>query len=1171
MRWWRYRGSRRLTIVGVAAIAILLAGCGANKQQAGVTITPSTATILISGSQLFSATVTGSSVSTVIWAVSSGTTTADVTPIVGGNATLGTITTAGLYSAPAKVPNPNVISVWATSTADATHFGTATVTIDSGIRVTVIPATETCTNAPPVTISLEVNNPYQFNACVTGTTNPAVTWAVNKIAGGNSSIGTITGSGLYTAPALSVSGVTISATSVVDANQSGSITLNVGSAADPTLTAINPSTVPQGAYQEDIYLTGTNFFSTSSVLLNGSDQNVTSTFISPTLIRARINAAGLAAGGTFPITVSQLQGVNSVSSPVNLTIQPFRPAVVSVSPNTFPQNSLSPSVTVTGGFFTLQTQATFDGQAELVAPQTNEPRKLNITLSSSGASSPFATPGLYPLTVQNPGVPSVSPFSATQAPGIAATNIAVSSLAADIATAPTTVGVGASPSSVAVNEATDMAVVTNAAAGTVSIVNLNTQAVTALPVGTNPTGVAVDDILNEALVVNNGSDSVSVVNLANQTVASPAISLANFTPPLSAPLAIGINPLTHRALVVNQSTNTATVIDLVTPNPTIGCTTAPCVVGTVGGTTNPISTGVAPEITVDPELNWAIVTPGGAGAISIVDLGQAPSAGNSGRLPNLNATFSLAATAQGVAVNSQTRQALLTDPEGTTTTLFSFLNQSTAPLSVNPVLTTLPKDEVAAAVNPLTNIGVTVNTLGGVAHVWDLNTLQLLTTVTVGANPVSVAIDPASNTAVVANQGGNSISLISLGPINPLQVIEASPNIAFASSLPLTLTITGNGFTTASTVRLDQGQGQIPVTSITTAVVPSSCVPNPPVPASICRQLAASIPANTLSFAHRFVVDVQNGAGGPVTNVAELAVIQPISVGSTPQAVAIDPTRELAIVTNQGDCTTFGSASVVNLTNGTAGAPITVGTCPFGAVTDPQSGHAIVTNQGDNTVSVIDMVNNTGISTGSSCSTCLQPEGIALDSDTEEAVIANFGSNNVSTLPPATPSGTVSATVDQGPVAVAVDPILDYAAVATASQTSTVDLLNLSTSTMIGRISNFQLPTGAVFDPIENQFLVADSESNTVSIIDPLTLNVTNFRAGINPTSLDYNFQTSTMVTANSTSNTLSVIDFLGQQVVDVLGIGTSPQFGVAIDPSTNVAVVVDQANNRVLLVPLPQ
>jgi hypothetical protein len=73
----------------------------------------------------------------------------------------------------------------------------------------------------------------------------------------------------------------------------------------------------------------------------------------------------------------------------------------------------------------------------------------------------------------------------------------------------------------------------------------------------------------------------------------------------------------------------------------------------------------------------------------------------------------------------------------------------------------------------------------------------------------------------------------------------------------------------------------------------------------------------------------------------------------------------------------------------------------------------------------------------------------------------------------------------------------------------------------------------------------------------------------------------------NSASNSISVLDYVcpptgvnpacgAPQVRAVLGLSGSQsfstllQFAVAIDPKLNLAVVVDKANNRVLLIPLP-
>jgi len=68
-----------------------------------------------------------------------------------------------------------------------------------------------------------------------------------------------------------------------------------------------------------------------------------------------------------------------------------------------------------------------------------------------------------------------------------------------------------------------------------------------------------------------------------------------------------------------------------------------------------------------------------------------------------------------------------------------------------------------------------------------------------------------------------------------------------------------------------------------------------------------------------------------------------------------------------------------------------------------------------------------------------------------------------------------------------------------------------------------------------------------------------------------YNFQTSTILTVNALSNSSSIVDSQTFQTKETLGIGGSSQFAAAIQTFTNLAVIVDQKNNRVLLMPLPK
>jgi len=140
-------------------------GCGGSSTVT-VTISPTTATVKLGQTEQFTAAVTGNSNTSVTWAVNN---------VTGGNASIGTITTAGFYTAPSNAVNASSVSVTATSVVDTSKSATATVTINSGAVVTVLPTTGA---------TVAVGDCYQFSDTVTNltsTTEPtAVNWYVNK-------------------------------------------------------------------------------------------------------------------------------------------------------------------------------------------------------------------------------------------------------------------------------------------------------------------------------------------------------------------------------------------------------------------------------------------------------------------------------------------------------------------------------------------------------------------------------------------------------------------------------------------------------------------------------------------------------------------------------------------------------------------------------------------------------------------------------------------------------------------------------------------------------------------------------------------------------------------------------------------------------------------------------
>lgn len=301
----------------------------------------------------------------------------------------------------------------------------------------------------------------------------------------------------------------------------------------------------------------------------------------------------------------------------------------------------------------------------------------------------------------------------------------------------------------------------------------------------------------------------------------------------------------------------------------------------------------------------------------------------------------------------------------------------------------------------------------------------------------------------------------------------------------------------------------------------------------------------------------------------------PVSVGTNPQGMAIWQHKGLAVVANNGS----NSASILDLTPLTQNPPkIPVEIVP-------------------------DITNATGTGGGMG----VNPTGVAINEATGAAIVTNTGSNTVSminlgllfpqpTTPPTTPPTTLTATPIGGiqlPIAVAIDPdrgtnnqgiaVVTAAQLTSGGPSGSLDVVEIGTTppALNPTVSGFVLstPTGIVFDPaVVNQtttnlgaFFANSSGTNSIVEFVPEggggSVNV-----GINPTSLAINPQTGAILTSNSSSNTISIVDTISSpfKTHQTLGIPGSPTFGVAIDQFTNLAVIVDQANMRVLLFPMP-
>jgi DNA-binding beta-propeller fold protein YncE len=581
-------------------------------------------------------------------------------------------------------------------------------------------------------------------------------------------------------------------------------------------------------------------------------------------------------------------------------------------------------------------------------------------------------------------------------------------------------------------------------------------------------------------------------------------------------------------------------------------------------------------------------------------------------------TYSLTPTVQGIAINQITRTAVLADPN-TDVAQISFidsLDQTVSSFTLFSETTGVPTAGLApesggadVSFQPFTNTAVSFNPALNEVSMIDPVLLQRdaivhtgqngLKTITFTNSGVSISlklsgallVDGATNTALVANSGSDNLTYFKLStsfkPVNIEQVLTpAIPGallpqtaITTSGSTPGTLNgvrILGSGFDAGSVVRLDS------------QAVPSTFVS--------AREIDANIPSSLLTGPRRFALDVVNSTG-IVSNSTDFTVIEAVPIPacsgtpSAPGAVAIDQQRNIAVVTDFG----CSDASIISLksdsTFGTLTHRIPTGASPAAVAVIPRYGFAVVTNSTAGTASVLNLDSNTQASADITVGT--QPNGVAIDQENGMALVANTTSNTVSAidLTPllSVPAGTVTAStvaVDQSPIAVAIDPDRGTNNRGEAVVTSLIlngsnppsgalDVVDLgvtppskNTSVTLGSIQ--ATPTGIVFDPATTLFYATSSQGNSITALNPDNGLTQVIPVGVNPTSLAYNYQSSTILTVNALSNTISIVDSQTFKTRATLGISGSSQFAAAIHPLTNLAVIADQSNNRVLLLPLP-
>ena len=206
----------------------------------------------------------------------------------------------------------------------------------------------------PTTATVASGATKQFTAAVTNATTQLVNWSVNGAPGGNTTVGLINPSGLYTAPPVPPTGgiLTIQAASAVSPSAVGTATVTVTAPpAPPVLSSIAPNSGVQGT-SVSVTLGGSQFLAGATVVVGGAGVSVTNIAVAGTTrITATFTIAATAATGAHSVTVTTSAGASAAQSFTVTAPVAAKPMLSSLTPNRA-RRGATVAVTIKGANFT---------------------------------------------------------------------------------------------------------------------------------------------------------------------------------------------------------------------------------------------------------------------------------------------------------------------------------------------------------------------------------------------------------------------------------------------------------------------------------------------------------------------------------------------------------------------------------------------------------------------------------------------------------------------------------------------------------------------------------------------------------------------------------------------------------------------------------------------------
>jgi uncharacterized protein (DUF1800 family) len=298
----------------------------------------------------------------------------------------------------ARYPSPKTSLLWAVVVASAAVSGSLITGCFSG-------ATFGSNNAATISASsntVRVSQQLQLSADAgVGSLN----YFVNGIAGGNDEVGTVSSSGLYTAPPVIPSPDSVVVTSVSKSFPNapkGSVTLTIWNPI-PILSGVTPSGFSEGT--TTVTVAGSRFVYGAQISWNGVP--VQTAYISDTQLAAVIDAP---IPGTYPLNVTNPNPGSASASPLSLKVGPGQ-VVLQLFPNTGSDvrvnNQISFGLTVNGTDnpgVTLQVNGVPGGNATVGTAVSNSTQGTIIYTAPAVVPAPSNVVQMTITSVDNPKV-----------------------------------------------------------------------------------------------------------------------------------------------------------------------------------------------------------------------------------------------------------------------------------------------------------------------------------------------------------------------------------------------------------------------------------------------------------------------------------------------------------------------------------------------------------------------------------------------------------------------------------------------------------------------------------------------------------------------------------------------------------------------------------------------